>query len=407
MISLASEKCCGCTACVSICPKKCLEMVDDGEGFLIPKLTHEEDCIKCNMCNKACPVLNNEKELKKEQQGFIVQNMDQKVRQESTSGGAFTAIAKTTIANGGAVYGVAYGEGFKVMHMCVNEEKELWRFRNSKYVQSYLGDTFSKVKEQLDNSTLVCFSGTPCQIEGLRSYLRKDYQNLILVDVVCHGISSPLIWEKYLELNENNLPEQIFFRWKHYGYKYSTMSFFNKEKEVYYGGVESDPMLRAYFTNSCDRMTCYECPFKKRYRVSDITIWDCFQPNYFDKSFDDDKGTTSVLIHSDKGKAFFEKVLEMGTLKFKEVDVDELVFGNNEMIGSVTKGADRETLLKDAKVMPAKDLFNKYYPSSIKSKIKRFVRLSLLKIGVYKKVKYMLFLKRRKNAKDSNKHENI
>ena len=306
------------------------------------------------------------------------------------------------MSNNGVVYGVAYGENFEVLHTCVDKIEELWRFRNSKYVQSYLGDTFKNIKKQLNDGTLVCFSGTPCQVEGLKSYLGKDYPNLLLVDVVCHGIGSPLIWKKYLELIENKNPERIYFRWKHYGYKYSTMSFFSGQKEIYHAGVETDPMLRAYFTNSCDRMVCYDCPFKKRYRESDITIWDCFQPSCFDKSFDDDKGTTSVLLHSEKGERFFEKLLQTNVLKCKEVDCDELVCGNREMVDSVKKNPNREVFLKDAQTMSSVDLFDKYFPKTVKSKIKRMARLFLLRIGVYKLLKHLLFLKRKNGNKARN-----
>ena len=398
MLQIKNEQCCGCTACASACPVKCIEMTDNGEGFLIPAIKDEAQCINCGLCNKVCPVLNPVAEAKIEQDGYIVQNQDVQIRTESTSGGAVSEIAETVFSLNGVVYGAAYDENFKVKHICIKDSSQLWRLRNSKYVQSYLGDTFNQVESQLKEGYLVCFSGTPCQIEGLKSYLRKEYKNLILVDVVCHGIGSPLIWEKYLELNSGSMPEHIYFRLKHYGYKYSTMSFFKDNQEVYFGGVESDPMLRAYFSNSCDRLTCYDCPFKKRYRVSDVTIWDCFQPGYFDKSFDDDKGTSSVLIHSEKGRLFFEKVLKSGLLKHSAVNADDLVFGNREMVGSVPCGEGRTALFEDARKMSGKELFQKHFPYSAKTKLKKAIRITLLKLGVYSRIKYLLFLKRRKKS---------
>lgn len=396
MLELKSDLCCGCTACASVCPTQCLKMVDNGEGFLIPQIRDDGNCIECGLCNKICPVLNAASEVEREQWGYIVQNKNDQIRNESTSGGAFSAMAQSVLDAGGVVYGAAYGEGFSVEHIGVEDTAELWRLRNSKYIQSFLGDTFKKVEQQLKHGRVICFSGTPCQIEGVRAFLRKDYENLILVDVVCHGVGSPLIWEKYLEMNKERLPDHIYFRWKHYGYKYSTMSFFKGNEEVYYGGVESDAMLRAYFSNSCDRLTCYDCPFKKRYRVSDITIWDCFQPRYFDKSFDDDKGTSSVLIHSEKGQAFFESVLKKGVLKYSKVNTDELVYGNCEMINSVACNPGRAALLADARCLSGKELFEKHFPSTVKTKLKRFIRISLLKLGIYNKIKYWLFLLRRK-----------
>lgn len=401
MLELKSELCCGCTACVSACPTQCLQMVDNGEGFLIPSIKENSTCVDCGLCNKVCPVLNRKAEIKQLQTGYIVQNKDDQIRKESTSGGAFSAIAQYVFDLGGIVYGAAYGDNFRVEHIGIEDESQLWRLRNSKYVQSFLGDTFRQIEKQLKQGRTVCFSGTPCQIEGLHSFLRKDYENLIFVDVVCHGIGSPLIWEKYLELNEGNVPEHIYFRWKHYGYKYSTMSFFKDNKEVYYGGVESDAMLRAYFSNSCDRLTCYDCPFKKRYRISDITIWDCFQPRYFDKSFDDDKGTTSVLVHSEKGSRIFDGILKKKLLKYCKVDADALVYGNREMVDSVSCGNAREALFLDAKKLAGKELFEKYFPCTVKTRIKKVIRINLLKLGIYNKVKYWLFLLRRYRAKNS------
>ena len=406
MLNLPKELCYGCTACVNICPKKCLKMVDNGEGFLIPETTDASLCINCDLCNKVCPALNSPEEKEIPQKSYIVQNTDEEIRKQSTSGGAFSAIAGAVIDNGGIVYGAAYDDDFKVVHIGTEEKSELWKYRGSKYVQSILGDTFKEVKRYLESGRMVCFSGTPCQTEGLSSFLSKDYPNLLLVDVVCHGIGSPLIWDKYLELHKDKMPQKIYFRWKHYGYKYSTMSFFDGDKEIYYGGVESDPMLRAYFSNNCDRKTCYDCKFKKRYRVSDITIWDCFQPRYFDKSFDDDKGTTSVLIHSEKGKDFFLSVLEKKRLKYCEVNPDDIVFGNNEMVGSVSCGDRREELLEDAKVMPSKELFSKYFPNSSSIKLKKFIRIFLLRLGIYNRIKYLLFLMRRKKSTQSNARGN-
>lgn len=396
MLSLESDKCCGCTACVSSCPQQCLEMIASNEGFLVPNLKEEKRCVECNLCNTVCPVISFVPEIPKEQIGYIVQNTNEEIRKQSTSGGAFSAISEYVIDIGGIVYGATYDENFEVRHIGIETKDELWRFRNSKYVQSILGDTFIDIKKHLKNGRFVCFSGTPCQIEGLNSFLRKRYDNLLMVDVVCHGIGSPLIWKKYLETQTYLQPDNIYFRWKHYGYKYSTMSFFKDGKEVYFGGVETDSMLRSYFTNSCDRLICYDCPFKKRYRVSDITMWDCFQPRYFNKKFDDDKGTTSVLIHSVKGMRLFEAVLNNNYLNYYQVDADKLVFGNKEMVQSVPKGKERDTLFRDSLILSGEELFNKYYPKSFGSIIKKSIRLILLKLRIYSVIKYCLYLIRRK-----------
>lgn len=400
MINFSEIKCVGCTACSSVCSKNVIGIKRNSEGFCYPYIALGSECTECGLCEKVCPVLNCEEETAFEQVALISQIVDENIRRESASGGMFSAIALSVLEEGGIVYGAAYVEGFKVCHIGVSDSENLWRLRNSKYVQSDLCGVFNEVREHLDSGRKVCFSGTPCQVEGLRYYLRKEYDNLILVDVVCHGVSSPLIWERYLETIKHYKPSNIYFRWKHYGYKYSTMSLFDDNNdEVYYAGVESDKMLRAYFSNSCDRDTCYECIFKKRYRDSDFTIWDCFQPRFFSKDFDDDAGTSGVLVHSQKGLNCLKKMIDSGLIKYQYVSADDLTFGNNEMISSVKKGDHREEILADASRMTGKELFDKYFPDTLKTRMKKKIRLILVRTGLYNTFKYGLFVYRRNQAK--------
>lgn len=400
MIDFAEIKCVGCTACASVCPKSVINMERNAEGFLYPYIADSADCNQCGLCEKACPVLNFRQETVFEQKGLIVQITDEKIRQESASGGMFSAIALSVLDEGGIVYGAAYDKDFQVCHIGVSSREDLWKLRNSKYVQSNLVGVFSQVKENLKTGKMVCFSGTPCQIEGLQCYLGKAYDNLLLVDVVCHGVSSPLIWEKYLETVEEYRPKNIYFRWKHYGYKYSTMSFFDRDsKEIYYSGVETDKMLRAYFTNNCDRDTCYDCLFKKRYRTSDFTIWDCFQPRFFDRSFDDDRGTSGVLVHTGKAARQLEKIIRSDLIRYRYVSPDQLTMGNREMVGSVKKGELREDLLKDAVHMSGTALFDKYFPDTPVTKLKKSIRLFLVRTGLYRTIKYSLFIYRRNRSR--------
>lgn len=400
MINLSKIQCVGCTACASICTKSVIEMQKNDEGFLYPYIKNQDNCIECKRCETVCPVYNYKQEEEVEQYGLIAQITDELIRKESASGGMFSAIALSILDEGGIVYGAAYNDNFEVCHVGISSKDDLWRLRNSKYVQSNLVGVFKEVKAYLLDGRQVCFSGTPCQLEGLQHYLGRDYENLLLVDVVCHGVSSPLIWEKYLETIKKYNPKNIYFRWKHYGYKYSTMSIFNAtNQEIYYAGVESDKMLRAYFTNNCARETCYDCVFKKRYRISDFTIWDYFQPGIFNKEFDDDKGTTGVLVHSRKGQHRLKKICDAGLIRFQEVLPNDLVFGNNEMVASVKKGSCRESLLKDANRMSGEQLFNKYFPETWKTKTKKTVRLMLVRLGIYGALKRTVNMYRRNNVR--------
>ena len=164
MIEITDKStCCGCTACKSICPKQAIIMKQDEEGFLYP-IIDKTKCVNCGLCDKVCPI-KNAKEEKKEQHAYILQNTNDEIRRESTSGGAFTAIAEYIIKNNGIVYGAIFDENYKVIHTGIDKIEELYKFRNSKYVQSEIGNCYSEVEQNLNNDRIVCFSGTSCQIE--------------------------------------------------------------------------------------------------------------------------------------------------------------------------------------------------------------------------------------------------
>lgn len=383
------EDCCGCGACAAVCPKSCITMTADEEGFLYPHID-TIGCIQCGACKKVCPVLNPIHEIETAQKGFLVQHKDEQIRRESSSGGAFTAIATLVLEKGGVVFGAAYDENFQVHHTYVEKSSDLIKFRNSKYVQSQLGDSFRQVKSFLKEGRWVCFSGTPCQIEGLSRYIGKNNSKLLLIDVVCHGVPSPLVWNKYLEFQNAQIekPNDIRFRDKYYGYKYSTMSIIRNGKNIYHAGAQQDPMLRAFFSDICDRPSCYSCPFKKRYRVSDLTIWDCFSVYDFDKKMDDDKGTTRVLCHTDKGAHFIEEIQPV--IHCKEVLPDKLVAGVKEMFCSVGQNQKRGVFMTDAMYLASEELFQKYFPVSLSIRLKTAGRKVLVVTGLYGVMKHIL-----------------
>ncbi|WP_302518813.1 Coenzyme F420 hydrogenase/dehydrogenase, beta subunit C-terminal domain [Megamonas funiformis] len=389
MIEIKDKKnCCGCSACYSICPKNCIEMKADREGFLYPKI-NKDLCINCGLCENVCPIINKVEEKVFEQEGYLVQNKDEKIREESTAGGAFTAIAKYVLEKKG-VFGVQYDENLNVVHSYVENEIDLKLYRNSKYVQSNIGETFKQAKKFLDENRWVCFSGTPCQIEGLKKYLKKDYNKLITVDVVCHAVPSPLVWKKYLEVQRkkygNNIKNIIFRDKKYYGYKYSQMTIRdNRGGDLGHLGVESDIMLRAFFSDICDRPSCYECAFKKRYRVSDFTIWDCFITGLIAKDFDDDKGTTRVLIHTQKGKNIFEEI--KSNFKYKDIGADLLTKNVHEMFFSVKINNKRKIFMQDLIALDRERFIKKYFEDTWKIKIKRNLRKILYFLGLYKLLK--------------------
>ena len=391
MIKINEKKdCCGCGGCSNACPVQCISMRADEEGFLYPAVD-EKACVDCGLCERVCPVLRAGEDTPFSQAAYLLQYKNEKVRRQSTSGGAFTAIARYVTDRGGVIYGAAFDENLRVHHTSVTSPGGLQIFRNSKYVQSNTEKTFTEVRAHLRAGRMVCYSGTPCQIEGLLSFLesapgdRALFDRLITVDVVCHAVPSPLVWERYLEMQKARCGTRIanaMFRDKHFGYNYSTMTLLDeKGQERYVQGIDTDQMLRAFFSNICDRPSCYDCVFKKRYRKSDFTIWDCYPVYAFDKKLDDDKGTSRVLIHTDKGREIFEQIRHR--CRVLEVDPDRLTQGVREMFYSVETNPRREEFFEDAACMEAQSLFNKYFPINARVKLERTARRVCYRTGVY------------------------
>jgi ferredoxin len=377
-------------------------MQSDKEGFLYPT-ADSEACIACGMCERVCPILNPVPERPFSQRAFLVQHKDDLIRQSSTSGGAFTSIAQSILKKGGAVFGAAFDSDFKVAHKSVESEEQLADFRNSKYSQSEIGPMMKQVKELLDQGRHVLFSGTPCQIEGLKSYLGDAaYARLITVDVVCRAVPSPLLLKRHLDNLKAELGAPSFgavrFRDKHpFGYVHSQFTAYasGNEKLLYNKGVESDVMLRAFFSDICNRPSCYECKFKKRYRVSDFTIWDCFDVRQLlpKGKFLDNNGTTRVLAHSQKAVDILLSAKE--NTRIVEIDPDKAVSDTREMFQSVAMNPRRTQFFKDLSQLEGKELALKYFPETMSVRAARFVRRLSSKLGIYNILKktYHLLLR--------------
>lgn len=392
MIAVTDKtKCCGCGACATVCPVACIEMEADDEGFLYP-VADGGRCISCDLCVTVCPVLQNGPEKERQQKAYLVQHRDRDVLLQSTSGGAFTAIANHVLERDGVVFGAAFDGSLRVRHIAVRKPEDLRKLRNSKYVQSQTGDTFQRAREFLEHGREVCFSGTPCQIEGLQRYLRRDYPNLLKVDVVCRAVPSPAVFERYLAWQEARLDEEIVdvvFRDKtKFGYKYSQMCLYqnsSKTPAVYTRGVESDPFLRAFFSSVCNRPSCYMCSFKKRYRVSDLTLWDCFEVDRFAPELDNGGGVTRVLVRSQKGESVVQGIADQ--VDYVQVDADKAVAGVREMSYSVPMSERRAEFMVDCGQLSDDELFAKWFGDTARVKLERAARLGCERLGIYQPMK--------------------
>ncbi len=385
MINIVNKvECCGCEACYNVCPKNCIEMKSDEDGFLYPRV-NQDTCINCGLCEKVCPIINHvPREKNDNQEAYLMQHNDDEICRQSTAGGAFTGIASYVIEKGGIVFGVEMTEDYKVRHTSAETIEELEKFRNSKYVQSRIGTVFQQVKRELSKGRMVCFSGTPCQVEGLRHFLGKDYENLILVDVVCRAVPSPGVWEKYIkyEVEQKGEISSVRFRDKTLGYQYSTMELKSKVEKTYRGGIESQPWLRMFFSGMIIRPSCTDCIFRSRYRNSDFTIWDCFNSYEFDKSFNERKGTTRVLVHSEKGRVILEEIKK--DYYVSEINADYAVSGVAEMVVSPQCNERKNEFFDYYSSTQFNEILNMFFPSTVKVQVKRLLRriLSFLRLDV-------------------------
>lgn len=324
------KKCCGCTACYNICPVQAITMSPDNEGFLYPVIDGTL-CVNCGMCEKVCPV-HNKQTHEEQTEGYIVRHKDLSIVEDSTSGGAFTAFSTTVIDEGGIVYGAGYDEEMRVVCKKAKTSAELCEMRGSKFVQSDLNETFHDIKQQLEDGIVVLFTGTPCQVTGLISFLQKKPKNLICIDFVCRGVASPYLWYNYVNLMQKKYNSKIIgarFKNKTYGYHATTMKIDFENGKSYYGSGRIDPMMKAFVNEMSSRPSCSNCAFKDVERVSDLTMFDCYEFTSITGKIDDNKGYTSLLVHTEKGHELFEKVTEKFVV-FK-ADVEKLVSKNGIM----------------------------------------------------------------------------
>ena len=348
MIDIKNKvECCGCHACFNACPTGAIEMKEDEKGFKYP-IINKSKCVDCGLCERVCPIIISKK-IENKPNAYACFNKNDDIRKRSSSGGVFTLLATNIIKKGGIVFGATFDEEFNIKHIKIQNTDELDKLRGSKYVQSTIGDTYKQAKNALDKGIKVLFTGTPCQVEGLKAYLQKDYDNLYTQDIVCHGVPSPLVWKKYKEYRKQKdiqslKPNNIYFRdkekgWKNFGMKFSYEDF------VYFKTLDKDLFMQTFLQNLSLRDSCFECSFKKKNRIADITLADFWGINNIAPEMNDDKGTSLVIINSEKGKKLFDEI--SNSIGFKKVDLEQAIKYNNAMIESVHKNPNREKFFED------------------------------------------------------------
>ena len=301
-------------------------MYEDKEGFLQPRIDASV-CIECHKCEKVCPILN-QKIIRDdfETQAYAAINKDDKVREQSSSGGVFYPLAKWIIEQGGVVFGARWNDKWEVVHDYAEDLDGVKAFMRSKYVQSVVGDTLRQAKQFLDAGRWVLYSGTPCQLGGLRAYLGKEYEKLIQVDLICHGVPSPGVWRSYLKdyYGKEDILE-INFRDKRNGWTHFQIAIKTTTREVCEKQMEN-PYFRGFLNNVYLRNSCYDCKCRQYHRGTDITIADYWGVDEVCPRMHDNKGTSIIFVHTDRGNELLKS--HFYTLSVLPQIKQKAIFGN-------------------------------------------------------------------------------
>ena len=344
ILSVSSAACTACGACVNICPVRAVKFLADSRGFNYPSVNNSA-CTDCGLCLKVCSVGKKQQLENKtlEPKVYAAYHNDEEIRRNSSSGGIFSVLAQYILTNNGIVYGAAFDENFKVVHIGIRTVNDLEKLRGSKYVQSHIPDgLFEEIRKELNAGTHILFSGTPCQVAGLKLFLQKEYKNLLSADLVCHGVPSPKIFKDYLCWLEDLYCEKVTsfsFRDKKYSWEfYNIKACFKKRK--YERLSNADPYMRLFLSHPplCLRDSCYQCQFADTKRVADITIADFWGLQYAPDTVQDDKGVSCVICNTIQGYQIWEKV--RGQCKVEERQLQEAIAGNLHLKHPVPKNVE-------------------------------------------------------------------
>ncbi len=364
------DKCNGCSACALACPQACITMQADAEGFYYPRLD-APSCVQCGRCDAACPLLKPPQGV--QGRAYACMNQNEEIRMQSSSGGVFTALAERVLQSNGVVFSAALHDDLTVRHMAVRSFEELALLRGSKYVQSQIGTAYSEAKKLLEGGTPVLFSGTPCQIAGLRSFLGRCYDNLITQDIICHGVPSPKVWENYITHMQNKFGSTVLpkphpsFRNKEHGWRDFSMVLHFESGNRYSQPQHEDVFMQAFLRDLCLRPSCYQCHFKSLARQGDITLADFWGVETVLPDMDDNKGTSLVLVNTGKGRRLFEAI--NSTVKSVPVDINEAIRGNPACCQSAIMPANRKKFMREVTPQNIEALTGQYGKRSLTTRV--------------------------------------
>ncbi|MBP3626430.1 MAG: Coenzyme F420 hydrogenase/dehydrogenase, beta subunit C-terminal domain [Clostridia bacterium] len=374
MLKIEKHNCCGCGSCALSCPKNCISMQEDAEGFLYP-LINAATCINCGLCEKKCPILSKEEPESRTSlpKTFAVINKDEYIRSESSSGGVFTLLAEEILSREGIVYGASFSEDFKsVQHIFVEKSEDLKNLRGSKYLQSNIGNTYKQTKIFLEEGRPVLFSGTPCQIAGLYTFLGKQFDNLYTADFICHGVPSPLVWRKYVDFRNSRVssqPYEVSFKHKNPSWQKYSLKFVFRNNKKYIKNIFDDLYLQGFLSDLFLRPSCYNCHFKGLARPSDISLADFWGIEKINPNMDDKKGTSLLFINSLKGTDLFDSIKEKTI--YEPTNLHEAVSYNGAAVSSASLPKERGAFFEFFQVNSISKTLKTFCLPPLKVRIKR------------------------------------
>ncbi len=372
------QACVGCHACEAACPQNAIAMAADSTGFLYPAVDLER-CTECGLCRRVCPVLTPPSR-NPYPKAYACVARDDALRHSSSSGGVFGLLGWRVIEAGGAVFGVALDDSLEAVHVRADAHAGLMQLQGSKYVQSRIGSTYAQARDILEAGRMVLFSGTPCQIAGFKSFLGRDHEGLLCIDIVCHGVPSPSVWRRYVQFQEERYGVRILearFRNKTEGWRRGQDIELEFDNGAEYRETPArDPYMLAFLQDICLRPSCYACRFKGLERPSDITLADFWGIEHVAPQMDDDKGTSLVLVHSPAGSSAIDCLgQELGSVA---VSINDAIERNPPAVRSAAPHSKTAAFYRNLDSMPFDGLVRKYCRPSllrrVRGRVGRIVR---------------------------------